>query len=561
MVTLALAVLLAAAPAAPLPSAESHRAGEWPEKPSGKTVTLVESPTLDEALRKIAEAAGWNLVASTGPLGDESVLLNLRGVGVEEALDAVLAGTSLVATRRGSTVTVAPGRGSPGLGVLSGFDVPTGKRFSGEFNDAPVEDALRKVADAASLSLVFPPGLSPSVSGHFRDARVEDVLRAILSQAGLVGRREGDVLVVSREVGPSLVIRGGKRGFGFNVEGVPGTDAEQRELDRRTREEERAIARAEREVARANRASHNGHHGSASRVLHGDQVIAPGERAGDVVVLSGDVKLEPGASADEVTAVGGSVDVGPGSSVEGDCVSIGGDIHVEPGARVSGDAVSVGGKLVIDAGGEVLGDQTSVSIPGLGRVVGLFAPHMNPMRGSHLWRLGSAFGEFVVLFMLALLVHVLAPRRLEAVSASLVSAPLKAILTGILGTLAVPVVALLLIVTLVGIPFVAVLVLGLAAAWLLGFAALALFIGRALPFRFERGAPVLHLAIGTALLVAIGTVPVLGFLAFLAAWLFLFGVILRTRFGQPPASPPVSMTSAPPATGLSTAGPGGGSSA
>ena len=72
--------------------------------------------------------------------------------------------------------------------MLTGFDTPSGKRFSGDFADVPVGEALRKVARAAGLSIVLPPGLRGAVNGQFHEAPVEDVLRALLSQAGLARR-------------------------------------------------------------------------------------------------------------------------------------------------------------------------------------------------------------------------------------------------------------------------------------------------------------------------------------------------------------------------------------
>src|ERR687887_113660 len=71
-------------PAAPAPQAQAgKRAGDWPAKRSGKTVTLTKKMSVDEALEKIASAAGWNLVANTGRLGDRIVILGLREVPVE----------------------------------------------------------------------------------------------------------------------------------------------------------------------------------------------------------------------------------------------------------------------------------------------------------------------------------------------------------------------------------------------------------------------------------------------------------------------------------------------
>jgi len=548
-----LALLLASpvtpprAPAPPPPSeapapGSAKRIGDWPATPSGKIVALPdESVTLDDALQKIADAAGWSLVVHTGDLGEQELRLRLRDVPVEEALDAVLEGTPLVASRHGRVVTVAPGRAPAAEPpILSGFDRPTGKRFTGDFTEAPVTEALTRVADAAGLSLVLPPGLRGAVSGHFRDAPVEDVLRALLAQAGLNGRREGSVVVVARSAGPSLVIRGGKRGFSFDLD-TP--DELGSEVADSVRDAQREAKQALREARRAPG------HGGSSQVTRGDKVIGPGERAGEVVALTGSVRLGEGATAEQVVAVLGSVELAPGANVDGEVVAVGGDIHVAPGAHVSGEAVSVGGKIVIAPGGAVEGEQVSIDVPGLGSTLALFGSR--PWTGGQrtpLVTVAHALIQFAVFFGLGLLLLVVFPRRVDALAAAVSQEPLKAVLTGILGTLALPVLALLLVVTIVGIPLVAVLVLGVLVAAMVGYTALALHLGRVVPFYFERGAPILQLAIGTALLVAIGQFPVLGPLAWMAGWLFVFGIVLRTRFGRPPtAAPPVyGTTVAPP---------------
>jgi hypothetical protein len=140
------------------------------------------------------------------------------------------------------------------------------------------------------------------------------------------------------------------------------------------------------------------------------------------------------------------------------------------------------------------------------------------------------------------------PRRVETLIGSLVNAPAKAALTGILATLALPFAFILLVATVVGIPFAIVAaVFVLPAVTVVGYTALALWFGRSLPFHFEHGASVVQLAIGTAILVAVGQVPIVGWFAWFAAWFFVFGVIVRTRFGQPPhLPPPVYDTAAPP---------------
>jgi len=544
----------------PVPSPVPKRAGEWPARPSGQKVTITEKTTVDDALEQIAKAAGWNLVANTGRLGDRVVILGLRNVPVEDAVDAVLEGLPLVATRHGDVVTVAPGLPGPPVErpVLSGFDKATGKRFSGKFADAPVDEALRKVAEAAGLSIVLPPGLRGAVTADFREAPVEDVLRVLLAQNGLTAEREGGIVTVSRALGPSVVIRGGKRTLEFHA---PDVDVEVgqalREAERDARKEQRDAERearqaardAEREARAAERDARDaargrrGHDGS-DRVLSGDQVIGAGQQVGDVVVLRGNLRLAPGATAREAAVILGSVELAPGATVEDSLVAIGGDIHVSPGARVGKDAVSVGGKIVLDDGGEIEGQHTSVSIPGIATAVSAvgLAPFLGAV--SPAVRLFNALALFATLFLLGLLLITVAPRRVDGVGAALQNAPVKSLVAGLLGTIALPVLGLLLAVTIVGIPLIAVQVLAVVLAWILGFTGLAMIVGRAFPLRVERRLPVVQLAIGTAALVLATRIPVLGVMIWTAAWLFTFGAVLRTRFGQPPSLETALPTSA-----------------
>ena len=114
-------------------------------------------------------------------------------------------------------------------------------------------------------------------------------------------------------------------------------------------------------------------------------------------------------------------------------------------------------------------------------------------------------------------------------------APGPSAVIGLLGFMAVPPLALLLLVTVVGIP-VAVLVLPvvLAAGLLLGFTSLALALGARFPTRDPRRSQVLALGFGALIFFLVDLVPVLGSLAMGVLGLFAFGAVLRTRFGSGP---------------------------
>lgn len=524
-------------PAPAKPPAARHRRGEWPERPSGKRVTIGEKLSIDDALEKIAESAGWSLVANTGRIGEKTLVVNLSDVAVEDALEAVLEGTPLVATRRGASVTVAPSDSLPQaeVPVLAGFDTPTGKSFTGDFDNDGIDEALQKVTEAAGLSVVLPPGLHGAVTAHFKAAPVEDVLRVLLSQAGLTAVRQGSIVTVSRSGGEQVVIRGGKRRV--SLRGLPSHV----EID-----VGKIVQDAERAAENAGAAVKGNHRNRQDKVISGDYVLKPGERAQEVVVLRGNVRMEPGSTADQVTAIGGSVELGPGVSVEREVVAVLGDVHVGPSAHVGGDTVSIGGKVIIDEGAEVEGQQVSIDIPGIGSLLsslGAARPRAPRHPGM---RLLTVLAEFAVFFVLGLLILMTVPRRLDTVATALGNAPLMTVLAGLIGTIAMPVLTLLLIVTVIGIPLVVVQVVGVVVAGVLGFSALAMFVGRATAARVSRGGQVLKLAIGTALMVAVGKIPVLGTLVWITAWLFVFGAVIRTRFGQSPSAPIDTTVAAPP---------------
>jgi hypothetical protein len=503
--------------------------GEWPKAPSGKKVTIEDTVSLDEALETIAEAAGWNVVLNTSRTGNSLLVLKLRDVPVEEAARSALAGTGLVATREGNTVVVAfPGADlAEDRPVLAGMDRPSGKRFNGSFEETPSRDALSQIAEAAGLSIVLPPGAGSPVNGTFRNTPVEDALRAVLEQAGLTAELRNGLLTV-RDEDPLAALRR-LPGMGGEI----GREA-QRAAQEAMRDARRELRRAQREL----RDLPGSGDPENDRVASGDLVVSAGQQARDVVALRGDVKVEGGAQARNVVAVLGRVTIDGGASVE-EVTAIGGNVEVGPGATVAGNATSVGGKVVVDPAGTVVGEQHSIGVPqltGLTRIAGsefLFGEPQNPFLLA-----AQVIAKFLMYFALGLVLLALFPRRLDTVAAAMTAHPWKSVLTGLLGTVAMPVLALLLVVTVIGILLVPVQAVAVMAAGVLGYTALAFYIGRSLPVRVQRGTTILQLAIGTGIVVLVMELPLIGILVSITAWLLVFGAVLRSRFGsQGPALP------------------------
>jgi hypothetical protein len=415
--------------------------------------------------------------------------------------------------------------------VLVGFEKKSGKRFTGDFDDDDVGDALRQIADAADWSIVLPPGRHGTVSAHFKGVPVEDAFRAVLQQADLTAVRDRNVVTV--RAAPFLP--GLPRNLGKDIGRA--TDEAMRQADKAMRQADREMRRMERGLRRDR----------GDKVVHGDVVVRAEQTTRDVVAIRGSIKLEPGAQVRDAVAVLGSVTLEPGAHAR-QAVAIAGDVKLGPGAEVEKDVVSVGGSISRDAGAEIGGQEVSVSLPPLSDLATLLGTRvLFGHAQSRVFTVAQVLAKFVVYFALGLLVLALFPRRMEVVATSFTTHPWKSIFTGLLGIMALPILTVLLVATLIGILLLPVAAVLVVAAGILGFTALAFYVGRSLPLRIERGTSVLQLAIGTAIVVLVTSIPFLGSMAWIAAVLLTFGAVLRSRFGNQPGAPLPTTVAPPPA--------------
>ena len=233
-----------------------------------------------------------------------------------------------------------------------------------------------------------------------------------------------------------------------------------------------------------------------TRVSFGSSLtIDDNETSQDVVVLGGSLDVDGKVSGDAVI-VGGSAEVQ--GEVSGTVTVIGGSIVLGPEGRIYGDAISIGGAVHRDSGAEVFGEITEVSLgPGFeldDLWEGVWGPdwHFDWFDfgiGELITRLGKA----VILAILLLLIVLLFPRLCAGVAERAELDPWKAGLVG-LGTqllflFALPVISIILLVTIVGIPLALILgpvaTLALVVLFFLGFAGLATAGGRWLQQRFD----------------------------------------------------------------------------
>jgi hypothetical protein len=272
---------------------------------------------------------------------------------------------------------------------------------------------------------------------------------------------------------------------------------------------------------------------------------------GDVVVIGGFARVN-GRVTGEVVVVGGSAQLGPTADVAGDVVVVGGRLDRDPAARIGGEVEEVGvGPISIN--------------PGLNW----------PQWGWGAWT-GNPFGGFFsllstvvrvgILCLLTAIVLLLGGGYVERIRTLAASEPLKAGAVGFLSqVLMVPALVILcvvLVITIVGIPFLLLLpfaVLALAVLALVGFTAVARQLGQLVLGRVWSGntagdfgvtiagvllivSPVLLgrlISIGGGPLWLVSTpLSVVGFVVEYLAWTVGFGAVMFMLFGRRAAVTP-----------------------
>jgi hypothetical protein len=243
--------------------------------------------------------------------------------------------------------------------------------------------------------------------------------------------------------------------------------------------------------------------------IGGDVVVAKGMTVKDAVAVGGNVTVN-GVVKKSVVAVGGSVFLGPEAVVHKDVVCVGGIIDRQEGARIGGDIVEM-------------------SIPGLKAILPYFYEE-TPVG----WVVAFEIISFAGLLALALLVVALIPGPVGLISDNVRQNLLKVTLCGILGIAVIIPLAVFLMITIIGIPLVALELLLVGCAMLVGYIAMAQFVGNRLAAAIKRpGLNILWVTfLGLILLWAIGWIPFLGSAVKSAAILLGFGAVLVTVFNS-----------------------------
>ena len=456
----ALAALVATSPA----GAAVKRQGTWPEK--DPLVSLdVSRASRDEAIHKLAQAAGWSVVVHA-PQADP-VDVHVKDQPASKVLDLLLLDADYVATRDGTLVSI---RRAPA-------DAPSATGTSPAIATTPVAPPEAPLPLTIPVVPVVPSPLAPPEppAPPSPPAAPEPPAAA------------------QAPTPPTPP--------------APPAPPEERGRDRDVVGENLKIARNEvvDDVS-----------------VMGGSLHVYGTVKGDIDVTGGAVHVHEGAHVHgDVSAIGGDIRVDDGGRIDGEVDVVGGSVRRGDKAIIGGD-VHGQGQRHSDSGAQGSGDEP----PGAAGRAKMLAVR-EATRGTAA-EVGSAFARMALLFVLGTVLLALAPERMDTLKSELVARPMRTFAMGVLGLLGGGVAFLVLCVTVIGIPFAFLGAIAVTFAVFASMCAVLETVGRALT-RHKTQNPYVHLAAGCALFFAVGALPVIGPIVTFVVALLATGLVVSTR--------------------------------
>ncbi len=246
--------------------------------------------------------------------------------------------------------------------------------------------------------------------------------------------------------------------------------------------------------------------------IDGDVRVAEGEALSNVVVINGDLVVD-GRVRDTIWVINGDAVIGDTGVVDGDINIISGDLQLAGGSRVK-NVTLYDSDIDREQGATVDGD-------------------ISRENGIQWGFIGTAFWIYVWLSMTVavvlagLIFAAIGGSQLTRAADALTADAAMSILAAVVIWIGVPLLAVLAVVTLVGIPFaLGVLLMVLPALWFLGYIVAGTRIGLAITRRgvADPDATVVHpyLAslVGLLILQVVALIPVIGWLIAILAGLY-----------------------------------------
>jgi len=240
------------------------------------------------------------------------------------------------------------------------------------------------------------------------------------------------------------------------------------------------------------------------------------DQGDNVIVLTGRAEVRQDETVDGVFVADGPVVID--GTVKNGVIALNGDVLVR--GVVEDEVVAPGGRIVVAESGRLEGDAVSRHRPvveGGGTFDGKWErwnPRAWSRGGAIFTRLALWLAFTVSTLVLGLLLGLLAPRAPAAVHEAARDALGPVIGWGLLLTIGLPLAALLVMATIVGLPLGLASLLALGLVYGIGYTAGAWVLGRTVA---ARSRPVVSFLAGWAILRIVALIPILGGLSWFAA--------------------------------------------
>ncbi len=259
-------------------------------------------------------------------------------------------------------------------------------------------------------------------------------------------------------------------------------------------------------------------------VLTGQLIVEEDRTVDAAAILNGPASIE-GTVREDVFVLNGDTEIS--GTVNGDVVVFKGDVTVRSGAEIGGDLVTQGDPTV-EEGATIRGSRTNVATK--------FDYDTEGFAGRFAWWLGYT----VSVLILGLLLLAFAPQLDEGVVEAIRARLGSSIGWGIALFFLLPIAAVILLVTVVGIPLGLFVLFALALIYTIGYTVATHGVGRLVMRTSSRYVAFL---VGLVILRALALIPVVGGLLWLIATAWGLGLLaVAIRAGHTPRA----VTTAPP---------------
>lgn len=242
-----------------------------------------------------------------------------------------------------------------------------------------------------------------------------------------------------------------------------------------------------------------------------------------LVKFGENIFVPPGAEVESAVSIGGSVNVA--GSVRADVVAIGGNIVLDSSAVIGGNVVSIGGKVIKMPGAKVMGESKQISMGATTMAT-----------GAKMLALGGIILSILITIayiILASLTVIFFRKQIGGTSYKIEKKFWQVFGWGLLGIILIPVICILLVVSLIGVFFVPLFIILVAAAGFFGYIAASQLLGKKIfVYLKQKGKPMgMEVLVGIVVLFLLGLLPFIGWIFTCLASIVGLGSVMLTRFG------------------------------